>query len=390
MNKNLWINPAVGISGDMLLGALIDVGASKDFVISSLESLNIDGWGINTKKITKNGILATQVNVQCEDTVQHRSWSFIDSLISTSSLDDEIIDGSRKTFKILAEVEANRHAIDLNEVHFHEVGAVDSIIDIVGSWTALKSLEVNKVISTTIGVGAGSVKTAHGLLPNPAPATLDILKNCEVKGLETDIETVTPTGAALLVSMTNTWGPLPEGKVIESGFGAGSYDPVTHPNILNVVITEENNSYISESTIIETTIDDVTPETLGYLVHKLISTGADDAWVIPVTMKKTRPGYELKVLCNENVKERLITLMAEETGTLGLRIYPVKKTVLPRTQDSIVVRDTEVKMKIGPYGFKPEHEDVALLAERNALTLKEATKEALHQWQKKVNGNSDL
>ena len=385
----MWINPAVGISGDMLLGALFDVGASEEFVIDSLSALEFGGWEIGIEKIVKNGILATRVEITCEDTSHHRSWSHIDSLIARSSLEDEIIDGARKTFKLLGEIEANRHGIDIEEVHFHEVGAIDSIIDIVGVWAALKSLKVNKVVSTKVGVGSGSVETAHGLLPNPAPATMDILKGCEIKGIQTEIETVTPTGAALLVSITNEWGSLPESKVIESGFGAGFYDPVTHPNVLNVILTESNDSNISGSLVIETTLDDVTPETLGHLVNQLISNGADDAWVIPVTMKKTRPGYELKVLCDISVKEALGDLIAKETGTLGLRTYLVEKTVFPRSHDSVIVRDYEVKIKIGPHGFKPEYEDLATLAENNGMTLKEASKEALVEWEKKLNGSKD-
>ncbi|MAT62175.1 MAG: TIGR00299 family protein [Dehalococcoidia bacterium] len=389
MSRSLWINPAVGVSGDMLLGALFDVGASEDFVIDSLSALEFDGWEIGIEKIVKNGILATRVEITCEDTSHHRSWSHIDSLIATSSLEGEIIDGARKTFKLLGEIEANRHGIDIEEVHFHEVGAIDSIIDIVGVWAALKSLKVNKVISTKVGVGSGSVETAHGLLPNPAPATMDILKGCEIKGIQTEIETVTPTGAALLVSITNEWGSLPESKVIENGFGAGFYNPVTHPNVLNVILTENDDSNNSGSVIIETTLDDVTPETLGHLVNQLISNGADDAWVIPVTMKKTRPGYELKVLCSINVKEALGDLIAKETGTLGLRTYSVEKTVFPRTHDSVIVRDCEVKIKIGPHGFKPEYEDLASLAENNGMTLKEASKEALVEWEKKLYGSKE-
>ena len=371
------------------MGALFDVGASEEFVIDSLSALEFGGWEIGIEKIVKNGILATRVEITCEDTSHHRSWSHIDSLIARSSLEDEIIDGARKTFKLLGEIEANRHGIDIEEVHFHEVGAIDSIIDIVGVWAALKSLKVNKVVSTKVGVGSGSVETAHGLLPNPAPATMDILKGCEIKGIQTEIETVTPTGAALLVSITNEWGSLPESKVIESGFGAGFYDPVTHPNVLNVILTESNDPNISGSLIIETTLDDVTPETLGHLVNQLISNGADDAWVIPVTMKKTRPGYELKVLCDISAKEALGDLIAKETGTLGLRTYLVEKTVFPRSHDAVIVRDYEVKIKIGPHGFKPEYEDLASLAENNGMTLKEASKEALVEWEKKLNGSKD-
>ena len=201
MNRNLWINPAVGISGDMLLGALFDVGASEDFVRDALLSLKVDGWQMKVDKIVKQGLLSTRAEISCDDTAHHRSWSDIDSLIANSSLQIEVADGARKSFKLLAEVEAKRHGIDVEEVHFHEVGSIDAIIDIVGAWSALKSLQISKVISTNVGMGAGSVETAHGLLPNPAPATMDILKGCCVRGVDTEFETVTPTGAALLLSL---------------------------------------------------------------------------------------------------------------------------------------------------------------------------------------------
>ena len=384
MNRSLWINPAVGISGDMLMGALFDVGASQDFVRESLASLEVDGWQMKIDEVVKQGILSTQAEITCDDTSHHRSWSYIDSLIEDSSLHVEISEGARKTFKLLAEVEANRHGIGLDEVHFHEVGSIDAIIDIVGTWSALKSLQITKVISSNVGVGAGSVKTAHGLLPNPAPATMDILKNCGVRGIDTELETVTPTGAALLVTMTDIWGPLPVGKIIASGFGAGFYEPATHPNVLNVVITESDNSFRSESIVIETTVDDVTPETLGYLIPHLINSGVDDAWIIPVIMKKTRPGHELKVLCSENILEKIVKIIAKETGTLGMRIYPIKKQVFSRSEECITVRDTDIKIKIGPYGVKPEHDDISLLAKKSGLTLKEATEEVFLEWNRKA------
>lgn len=384
MNRSLWINPAVGISGDMLMGALFDVGASQDFVRESLASLEVDGWQMKIDEVVKQGILSTRAEITCDDTSHHRSWSYIDSLIEDSSLHVEISEGARKTFKLLAEVEANRHGIGLDEVHFHEVGSIDAIIDIVGTWSALKSLQITKVISSNVGVGAGSVKTAHGLLPNPAPATMDILKNCGVRGIDTELETVTPTGAALLVTMTDTWGPLPDGKIIASGFGAGFYEPATHPNVLNVVITESDNSFRSESIVIETTVDDVTPETLGYLIPHLINSGVDDAWIIPVIMKKTRPGHELKVLCSENILEKIVKIIAKETGTLGMRIYPIKKQVFSRSEECITVRETDIKIKIGPYGVKPEHDDISLLAKKSGLTLKEATEEVFLEWNRKA------
>ena len=245
-------------------------------------------------------------------------------------------------------------------------------------------MQITEVISSNVGVGAGSVKTAHGLLPNPAPATMDILKNCGVRGIDTELETVTPTGAALLVTMTDIWGPLPDGKIIASGFGAGFYEPATHPNVLNVVITESDNSFRSESIVIETTVDDVTPETLGYLIPHLINSGVDDAWIIPVIMKKTRPGHELKVLCSENILEKIVKIIAKETGTLGMRIYPIKKQVFSRSEECITVRDTDIKIKIGPYGVKPEHDDISLLAKKSGLTLKEATEEVFLEWNRKA------
>ena len=384
MNRNLWINPAVGISGDMLLGALFDVGASEDFVRDALLSLKVDGWQMKVDKIVKQGLLSTRAEISCDDTAHHRSWSDIDSLIANSSLQIEVADGARKSFKLLAEVEAKRHGIDVEEVHFHEVGSIDAIIDIVGAWSALKSLQISKVISTNVGMGAGSVETAHGLLPNPAPATMDILKGCCVRGVDTEFETVTPTGAALLVTMTDAWGPIPEGRIIESGFGAGFYEPATHPNVLNIVITESDNSFRSESIVIETTVDDVTPEVLGHLIPNLINSGADDAWIIPVIMKKTRPGHELKVLCSENIREKIVQIIAKETGTLGMRIYPVSKEVLSRTEETVKVHDTEIRIKIGPYGVKPEHDDISLLAKISDLTLKEATKQVFLEWEKKI------
>ena len=241
MSRSLWINPAVGVSGDMLLGALFDVGASEDFVIDSLSALEFDGWEIGIEKIVKNGILATRVEIACEDTSHHRSWSHIDSLIATSSLEGEIIDGARKTFKLLGEIEANRHGIDIEEVHFHEVGGVDSIVDIIGGVWAIESLKLDKIYSSQLNVGEGYVDCAHGRLPVPAPATLKLLKGVPVFSSGIKTELTTPTGAAIIAFYAEKFQSMPAMTILEEGSGAGSRIIPSTPNLLRVFIGETSN-----------------------------------------------------------------------------------------------------------------------------------------------------
>ncbi|MDH3679541.1 MAG: nickel pincer cofactor biosynthesis protein LarC, partial [Acidimicrobiia bacterium] len=368
----LWLDPGFGASGDMVLGVLLGLGAPVERVRADLDELAIDGWHLDWEPTERAGIAAIKATVTTDDTVDHphRAWSAIDALLTSSDLAPEVVAGARATFRRLGEVEATIHRVELDEVHFHEVGAIDAIVDIVGAWSALRHLAVDEVMAGPVGLGGGgTVATAHGQLPVPAPATLALLHDVPVRGIGSPAETVTPTGAALLTTMVTSWGPIPPGRLGATARGAGGRDPETHPNVLTGLLLDSSaEGTVADETIVgartvpavvlATNLDDVTPEVLGYVVDRLLTAGADDAWLVPIGMKKSRPGHELRVLCRPDLVTALAEIVFAETGTLGLRAEPVTKHVAPRRFETVEVRGCVVRIKVGPLGAKPEHDDL--------------------------------
>jgi pyridinium-3,5-bisthiocarboxylic acid mononucleotide nickel chelatase len=383
MGRTLWFNPVFGVSGDMVLGALLDVGGDEPQVRSDLAALDVDGWELVVETVSRRGLQSRHAHVTAaEDT--HRSWSSIDRHLEVAPIRAQVRSGARATFRALAEVEASRHGVDLDEVEFHEVGAVDAIVDIVGSWAALTSLRVDNVWSGPVGLGAGSVTAAHGEIPHPAPAVLGLLEGLPITSVDSDLETATPTGSALLKTMVDKWGSVPSGRLLRSGFGAGGRDPESHANLLAAIIIETEPANAVKAVVLETNVDDVTPEIIAFVVERVLAAGADDAWTVPVVMKKGRPGREIHVLCSAGLAPELAELLAKETGTLGIRSNAVTKQVYPRTFYTVMVDGHEIAIKSGPYGAKPEFEDVksaALDTDRSAI---EISREALTIWRSRV------
>ncbi len=384
MARALWLNPAVGVSGDMLLGALIDAGADEASVRKALEALNVTGWHLEVMDVERRGLRCRHARVTAEVAEEPRTWSAIDALLAGADLPPSASHGARATFRRLGEVEAERHGVGIDDVHFHEVGAVDAIVDIVGCWAALETLEVGEVWSGPVGLGTGTVASSHGVLPHPAPAVLGLLEGVPVVGLDSAKETATPTGVALLVTMVDEWGTVPSGRLERSGLGAGSRDETTHPNVLAAVMIETDDSAEVDAVLIETTLDDVTPEILGHVLERALDAGADDAWLVPVVMKKARPGHELRILCAPAVQERLIGLVAAETGTLGMRTYRVGKHIFPRGFEEVLLDGETIRMKVGPYGAKPEAADVIRVADATGRSARSVAAEALVRWASRV------
>ncbi|GMQ94234.1 MAG: nickel pincer cofactor biosynthesis protein LarC [Acidimicrobiia bacterium] len=391
MTRFLWLNPSFGIAGDMLLGALLDAGADEDFVRAVLHRLDVGGWDLEVSRTNRRGMASLKAKVITDSTVDHRPWSSIDTLLAEGTLPDQVArQGARKTFAALANVEAARHGIDLDDVQFHEVGAIDAIVDIVGAWAALVSLDIDEVHSSPPGLGTGTVQSEHGILAHPAPATLELLRGMPIGGLDTPIETTTPTGAALLATMVDRWGPVPSGTLVTSGYGAGDSDPTTHANVLGVSLIEGPEASDVSAVLIESNVDDVTPEILGHLIDRAIAEGADDAWLVPIVMKKSRPGHQIRILCSPTVHERLIDLILRETGTLGLRSHPVTKRVALRSMEKVEISGGSIRIKVGPYGAKPESEDVIRVAEATGETVRQVAAEALAAWSRDDLQRSDL
>ncbi len=370
--RTLWLDPTFGASGDMILGTLVALGGSVEDAQQKLRSLPVDGWEITAETTTRSSITATRVIVTTEEQQHHRPWSEIDHLLVQSSLAEEVIRNSRSTFRLLAETEASIHGVNIDQVHFHEVGAVDAIVDIVGSWILIDQLGVEAVVVGSVGLGHGTVETDHGTLNVPAPATNAILEGVQVHSVDVAAETVTPTGAALLSTMATDWGQIPSGLIVVSGRGAGTRNPETYPNVLTGSLIQP----ASQSVMLATNLDDVTAEVVGHLLEQLLEAGADDAWVTPIVMKKNRPGYVLNVLTSVETRGQLEQLVFIETQTLGMRSWPVSKSVLPREFHEVRVRGSTVRIKTGPYGFKPEHDDLVAVAKKSGASLQRLAFEA--------------
>jgi uncharacterized protein (TIGR00299 family) protein len=376
----LWLNPAVGVAGDMLLAALLGVGAPEDRVRHQLERLGVEGWDLTVSSVHRRGLLATRAEVRCGEEHHHRPWSSIDRLLAGAGLAPRVEAGARAAFRRLGEVEAAIHGVPIDEVVFHEVGAVDALVDIVGVWAARDALGVARVVSAPVGLGSGTVGTAHGLLPAPAPATLALLAGHPTRPVDVDGETATPTGVALLVTLVDEWGPLPAGRPQAVGYGAGGRDPASYPNLVTAVVTRADRSARCDAVVVECNLDDATPEVLGHLVERALELGADDAWVGAVTMKKSRPGHQVRVLCAPALEAAVIELIASETGTLGLRSLPVIKHVLPRRTAFVDLHGHRIAIKVGPHGAKPEHADVVAAARSTGRPARIVAAEALARW----------
>lgn len=389
--SRLWLDPTFGISGDMVLGVLVGLGAPIDAVRADLEGLAISGWSIEESTTSRAGIAATRVTVTVDGDrdAPHRAWSTIDSLLRASDLPPPVAAGARATFRLLGETEAAMHQIDIDEVHFHEVGAIDAVVDIVGAWSALGHLGLDEVHAGPVGLGHGTVAAAHGQLPIPAPATAALLRDVPITSVDSATETVTPTGAALLKTMVGAWGPIPAGWLRATARGAGGRDPATHPNVVTGMIVESAGlepagSGVPEPSdarpvaaiVLATNVDDTTPEVLGHVLDRLLEAGADDAWLVPIGMKKSRPGHELRVLCRPDLASALTEIVFAETGTLGLRAEPVTKYVLDRRTETVTVRGHPVRVKVGPHGSKPEHDDLVTLARATGASVRQLAAEA--------------
>ncbi len=392
MSTHLWIDPTFGASGDMLLGAFAGLLDDPERELAPLEGLGLDGYAVKVGTTIRNGLTATRVQVDAPVSEHGRPWSAIDGLLVEAELPDRVAAGARRSFRRLGEVEAAQHGVHIDEVRFHEVGAIDAIIDIVGVWLLFDAVvrvkgPIERVVVAPVGLGYGTVEAAHGTLPLPAPATFALLDGCPVRRLDHEGETCTPTGAALLTTLATEWGQIPDGRLGPSARGAGQRDPSTHPNVVSVALIDGGlDSALVEAALIETNVDDITPEVLAHTISRLLGAGADDAWVVPVVMKKGRPGHEVRVLCRPDLVPALRSVLATETGSLGSRTSRVEKEELQRSTTTVELRGATVSVKVGPHGAKPEHADLAVLAASTGISLRLLATEALLAWQEQSDG----
>jgi len=379
-----FVDCFAGISGDMLLGALIDAGAPVDNLLLGLETLPLSGWELKIERVRKGAISATSVSVIVKEKQPERHLSDIESIVLASQLPEKVKEQSLKVFQLLAEAEAKVHGIGVNEVHFHEVGAVDSIVDIVGSVYALHLLGVQAVYASALPFSRGRVKTLHGDLPVPAPATMELLCGVPTYPLDIEVELVTPTGAALLKSLANGFGMPPPFTPRKVGYGAGKRD-LPFPNVLRVIVGDMPDNVALERerlVVVETNLDDMTGEMAGFAMERLLTAGVRDVWVVPAQMKKNRPAIVLSVLCDHEKLPTVLQILLRETTTLGVRVQEVERLCLPREIWEVTTPYGTVKVKVAKLGdeivnIAPEYEDCRRLALERGVPLKEVMSAAI-------------
>lgn len=367
-----------GISGDMILGALVDAGVPFDKLKEGLSRLNLEGYAITASTVLKKGIKATKVDVVIETSeLPGRPLKDLRQIISESALDVSIKERSLAVFERLAEAEAVVHHCPVEEVHFHEVGHIDTIIDVVGSVLALQVLGIDKVISSPIDTGSGYVEMSHGIFPVAAPVTAELLKGVPVYSSGIKRELTTPTGAAIITAIASSFQAMPEMRLSAIGYGAGGWDLSEKANLLRVLIGEEIQDYgRDEVVLLETNIDDMSPQVYDYLMDRLLQAGALDVYITPVIMKKSRPAHVLSIVAREEDLETLQRLVFQETTTLGIRIKKMGRSTLKREIKDVELPYGKVRVKVvggseGTIKLIPEYEDCKRIAMETGLPLKD-------------------
>ena len=378
--KLAYFDCFAGAAGDMLLGSLLDAGLERAALEQQLQALNLPGWRLNVEKVVKQGLAATALSVAVDGEQHPRHLSDITAILEASALAPADKAQALRVFQRLAEAEAKVHGCAVDEVHFHEVGAVDAIIDIVGVVCGLRLLGVQAVQASPLPLGRGFVRAAHGLLPLPAPAVVELLQGVPVVGVDTPGETVTPTGAAILTTLAERFGPLPAMRLLGSGHGAGRREADT-PNVVRLLLGETDEAPNLESLLVlETNIDDMNPQLYEHVFARLFEAGALDVWLTPVSMKKNRPGQVLAALCRPAQEAALSQIIFAETTTLGLRRRLVERRSLGRQMLEVTTRYGTAQVKAALLEgqllrLMPEYDDCRRLAAATGAPLRQVLQE---------------
>jgi pyridinium-3,5-bisthiocarboxylic acid mononucleotide nickel chelatase len=378
-----------GISGDMTLGALIDAGVDANAVQQAIDSLGLP-VRLEIQKVRKGGFAATFVQVQAPEEHKHRHLRHVEEILQRGKLTPRQQDLALRIFRRLAEAEAAVHGMPIEKVHFHEVGALDSIADIAGAAIALDLLGVERFSSGPVAIGSGTVQCAHGLMPVPAPGTAELLRGVPLRPSTIEAELTTPTGAAILTTIVQDWIALPAMTIERIGYGAGRRDLPEQPNVLRVFIGQASHlpAETDQIWVLETNLDDLPAEVIGYCYDLLLAAGALDVYTVPIFMKKNRPGVLLSVLASETAVPALEDILFRETSTFGIRRYAVSRHKLQRRPCTIETPWGPVQGKLGwqegrPPVFSPEYEDCARVARQHGVALREVYAQAQRAYQKR-------
>ncbi len=384
----LYYDCFAGISGDMNLGALLDLGVDAGYLESELKKLNIKGFHLEITKDLRRGISGTKANVVVEDpdNEKHRHLRHVEEIINNSTLSEKVKTTSLKIFGLIARAESTVHQIAIEKVHFHEVGALDSIADIVGAAICLEYLNVDKVLSSPIQLGGGTVKCAHGIMPVPAPATALIVANIPVKTGLVQHEATTPTGAAILAATVDEFTSEINFPIAKVAYGIGHRDVSDVPNVLRVYLSEsetaESDPKEESATVVECNIDDMNPERYEFIIEQLFEAGAADVWLTPIIMKKLRPANQLSVLCSPEKVHTIKGIIFAHSTTIGVREHTIKKSVLSRTEKSVQTKFGPITVKQSAFEgkiirSKPEYNVCKAIAKQNNISIEDVEREVI-------------
>jgi pyridinium-3,5-bisthiocarboxylic acid mononucleotide nickel chelatase len=382
--KTLYFDCVSGASGDMILGALLDAGLPADVLRERLAALHLPGFELRVEKVAKCGIAATQVDVIVDDDVPERHLPQLVAIVQGGGLPAHVVEKAIAVLHRIGEAEAAIHSSSLDHVHLHELGGIDTIVDVVGAVSGLDALGIERVRCSPIPLGRGFTNSAHGRIPLPAPATVALLRGTPVIGSEIQAETVTPTGAALLSTLSADFGAIPAMTLSAVGYGAGRKD-FAIPNVLRVLVGESaaaGDSGLQALVVLETNIDDLNPETYEYVMGRLFAAGALDVFLAPIQMKKNRPATLISVICWPSAAAALSDILFSETSTLGIRRYEVMRQALPRRSQTVETPYGPVRVKVAHWGdgqtkAAPEYEDCRKLAAQHNVPLREVYRAAV-------------
>jgi uncharacterized protein (TIGR00299 family) protein len=389
--KTLYFDCFAGASGDMILGALVGVGVDPRLLVEQLSLLDAPGYEVTFETVDRSGISATRAVVRTQEEHAHRHLSHILKVINDSRLSDAVKGRAVAVFTRLAEAEAKIHNVPVERIHFHEVGALDAIVDVVGACVGFELLNVERFVSSELHVGSGMVEMAHGRFPVPPPAVAELLKDAPIYSSDIKGELVTPTGAAVISTVCGEFGPLPKMKIERTGYGAGGREYENFPNVLRLMLGEsaasEETSADERLVIVETNIDDMSPQVYGHVMEEALRRGALDCYLAPVQMKKNRPGTLLSVLCRPADRDALCQFLLAETTTLGVRFYEVTRRALERETVKVETEFGEISVKVArlegaSIKGMPEYEECRAAAERAGVPLLEVERAALAAFRK--------
>jgi pyridinium-3,5-bisthiocarboxylic acid mononucleotide nickel chelatase len=389
-----YLDCSSGISGDMLLGALLDAGLPFDWLCTELKKIPVGAYDVEVRRVLRSGLAGTQLTFRIPPEQPHRHLHQIEEMLEASALPERVRGRARRIFNRLADVEGKLHDLPPSKVHFHEVGAVDAILDIAGACLGLERLRLRELVCSPLNLGGGRVDAAHGSLPVPAPATAALLRGIPVYSSGVAEELVTPTGAAIVAELASSFGPIPAMKIERVGYGSGSKEIKGHPNLLRLLVGERVAAVIpvvstqgvpsreeDVVSVIEANVDDMSPQLFGYFEEKALALGALDVTSTAIQMKKNRPGIEITVLCRPEDSDKIAEMFFIETTTIGIRIHEARRQLLKRELVTVETDYGPARVKVASrngtvLNVAPEYDDCSRIAREKSVPLKQVMLDA--------------